>query len=73
MIEAQPSIHLYGTKAGGGFVPSFPEVVDELYFEVFGVIRDVERLKSIYELFAETLNQLCHIGSAYEDDPKLVL
>ena len=45
--------------------------VDELYFSVVGVIKDAERLKSLYYLFAEVLNQLCHIGSAYENDPQL--
>ncbi|HBO44212.1 MAG TPA: DUF3137 domain-containing protein, partial [Planctomycetaceae bacterium] len=51
----------------------FPEGVDELWFQVIGVITDIDRLKSLYYLFAETLNHLCHIGSAYEDDPKLEL
>jgi hypothetical protein len=44
-----------------------------LYLQVAGVVKDVDRLKLLYELFAETLNHLCHIGSAYEDDPKLAL
>ena len=33
-----------------------------------GVIRDVERLKSPYHLFAEILNGLCRIGSACQRD-----
>jgi hypothetical protein len=73
LIQAQPSIHLQVKDDEGGFSTSFPEGVDELYFHVVGVIKDVERLKSLYELFAETLNRLCHIGSAYENDPHLVL
>jgi hypothetical protein len=73
LIQAQPSIHLQVKDAEGWFGASFPEGVDELYFEVVGVIKDVERLKSLYELFAETLNHLCHIGSAYENDPNLAL
>lgn len=73
LIQAQPSIHLQVKDDEGGFGASFPEGVDELYFHVVGVIKDVERLKSLYELFAETLNRLCHIGSAYENDPHLVL
>jgi hypothetical protein len=32
-----------------------------------------ERLKQLYELFAETLDQLCAIGSAYERDPGVAL
>lgn len=73
MIEAQPAINLEVKDDEGWFGTSFPEGVDELYFQVVGVIKDVERLKALYELFAETLNHLCHIGSAYEDDPKLAL
>ncbi len=73
MIEAQPAIHLEVKDDEGWFGTNFPEGVDELYFQVVGVIKDVERLKALYELFAETLNHLCHIGSAYEDDPKLTL
>ena len=38
----------------GWFGTSFPEGVDELFFRVGGVIKDVERLKSLYDLFAET-------------------
>jgi hypothetical protein len=73
LIQAQPSIHLEVRDDEGWFGADFPEGVDELYFQVVGVIKDVERLKSLYELFAHVLHQLCHIGSAYEDDPKLVL
>lgn len=73
LIEMQPSIHLTVRDDEGWFGSKFPEGVDELCFQVVGVIKDIDRLKSLYYLFAETLNHLCHIGSAYEDDPKLVL
>jgi len=39
----------------GWFSTAFPKGVDELYFSVVGVIKDVERLKSLYYLFAEVL------------------
>jgi hypothetical protein len=42
--------------------------VDELHFQVVGVINDVERLKALNDLFAAVLNQLCKIGSAYKQD-----
>ncbi len=38
-----------------------------------GVIKDTERLKQLFDLFAEVLNHLCQIGSAYEDDPGMEL
>jgi hypothetical protein len=40
---------------------------------VVGVIKDVERLKALFELFSETLDQLCRIGSAYERAPDVKL
>ena len=73
LIQAQPSISLEVKDDEGWFSASFPEGVDELYFQVVGVVKDVERLKSLYELFAETLDHLSHIGSAYENDPHLAL
>jgi hypothetical protein len=50
---------------------SFPEGVSELYFERVGVIKDVERLKLLYELFSETLDELCRMDSACENDPQV--
>lgn len=43
------------------------------YFHVRGIIQDVDRLRRLFDLFGETLDQLCHIGSAYEDKPKVTL
>jgi len=73
LIERQPKIYLTVRDDEGWFKVRFPEGVDELYFWVPGVVKDIERLKSFYELFAEVLNHLCHIGSAYENDPGIVL
>lgn len=41
---------------------------ENLHFQAIGVIKDIEQLKLLFELFAETLNQLCAIGAAYEED-----
>lgn len=73
LIESQPSIYLTVKDDEGWFSTAFPEGVDELYFSVTGIIKDVDRLKALYELFAETLEQLCRIGSAYEHDPQVRL
>jgi hypothetical protein len=73
LISAQPAIHLSVKDDEGWFGAKFPEGVDELYFRVTGVIKDIERLKSLYELFAETLDHLCQIGSAYETTPGVEL
>lgn len=73
LIEVQPTITLQVKDDDGWLSTKFPENVDQLSFEVMGVIKDVERLKQLYELFAETLNHLCLIGSAYENDPQVRL
>jgi hypothetical protein len=69
LIEQQPKVQFTVRDDDGWFGTMFPEGVDELYFLVPGVVKDVERLKALYDLFAEVLNHLCHIGSAYEDEP----
>lgn len=51
----------------------YPEGVDQLCLQVPQLIRDLENLQALYELFSETLNHLCHIGSAYENDPDIKL
>lgn len=73
MIQAQPQIQFEVRDDEGWFAQRFPEHVDELVFTVYGVLKDINRLKMLFSLFAHTLNHLCHIGSAYEDDPGLRL
>lgn len=73
LLDLQPHIHLTVKDDEGWFSKSFPDGVDELHFQVGYVIKDVEQLKSLYELFAVTLNHLCQIGSAYESDPEVEL
>jgi hypothetical protein len=73
LIAAQKEIGLEVKDDEGWFGADFPEGVDELVFFEGGVITDVARLKQLYELFAEVLNHLCAIGSAYEQDPKVTL
>ncbi|MEM6264032.1 MAG: DUF3137 domain-containing protein [Bacteroidota bacterium] len=53
-------------------VADFREGISELYFETVQVITDLDKLRGLYDLFAEVLNHLCHLGSAYEDDPYLL-
>jgi hypothetical protein len=73
LIERQPRIHLSVRDDEGWFKTKFPEGVDELYFRETGIIKDIERLKALYDLFAEVLDHLCKIGSAYENDPGVAL
>ncbi len=69
LLLAQPKVRLEVKDSEGWFGPRFPEDVDELRFQVVGVIKDVERLKALFELFAAVLDRLCRIGSAYKQGP----
>jgi len=73
LIARQPEIHVTVKDDEGWFGPSFPDGVDELYYAVPGVIKDVERLKLLYALFGETLDQLCRMGSAYKEPPNVTI
>src|SRR5262249_12014908 len=64
MIQDQLQIRLEVKDSEGWFGPKFPEDVDELHFQVVGVIKEVERLRALFDLFAAVLDQLCRIGSA---------
>ena len=69
LLEAQKSIDFSVKDDEGWFGAKYPEGVDVLTFVVGGAISDIERLKSLFDLFAETLEELCRMGSAYERDP----
>lgn len=71
LIQLQPDIHLQVKDDEGWFKTKFPEGVDELYFEVVGIIKDKERLKNLFDLFALVLDELCRFGSAYETNPQV--
>jgi hypothetical protein len=73
LIGEQREIHFSVKDDEGWFGPTFPDGVDELYFAVPGVIKDIERLKRLYDLFGETLDHLCRIGSAYKQAPDVKL
>jgi hypothetical protein len=64
LISAQKDINFGVKDDEGWFGTKFPDGVDELHFVRTGIIKDVERLKLLYELFAETLDELCRIGAA---------
>lgn len=73
LIESQQSIQFSVKDSEGWFGQKFPDDVDELHFVVGGIIKDPARLKLLFDLFAETLDELCRIGSAYEAHPQVTL
>lgn len=73
LVQAQPRIMLNIVDDEGWFAGRFPEGVDQLHFVVVGIIKDLQVLRALFELYSEVLNQLCHMDSAYEDDLALHL
>ncbi|HEX4962267.1 MAG TPA: DUF3137 domain-containing protein [Thermoanaerobaculia bacterium] len=73
LIAEQPQIRLELKDDEGYFCHRFPDGVDELHFQVVGVIRDVERLKKLFDLFAEVLEEMHRLGFASNADPGVKL
>lgn len=69
LLASQPKIRLEVKDSEGWFGPKFPPDVDELHFQVIGVIRDVALLKGLFDLFTAVLDRLCLIGAAYRQEP----
>ena len=72
LIHRNPDISFTIKDDEGWFGETFPNGVDQLYFSA-RVIRDVNQLHDIFDLFATTLERLVKIDSAYEDDPNVHL
>jgi len=67
LIAAQPRIHFEVKDAHGIFARNFcaeklPEDLDVLEFSVHDTIKDKEHLRLLFDLFAETLDELCRMG-----------
>lgn len=73
LLMAQPDVHFEVQDDEGWLGPDYPANTDALNFLVKGTVTDVDRLKSLFELFSVTLDQLCVIGSAYETEPSIKL
>ena len=71
LLKQEPEAHMFVRDSGVWFQDEFPEGVDELVLEVEGEIADLTRLERMYAILAAALHTLCHVGSAYEDDPEL--
>lgn len=75
LLTKQPSVQFHVQEFDLNFWNGreFPQGVNELYFDDSGIIMDMDRLKSLYDLFSETLDELCRIGSASNNDPGVKL
>lgn len=69
LIQRQRNIRLQIVPVSRGlFQPAPSAEASVLYFKARGVIKDLERLKLLYDLFAATLNQLCLMESSYANE-----
>lgn len=70
LISYQPKIQFELRREAPLFIkPKFPKDVNELYYQVSGILKDIDQLHDLFELFSHSLDHLCAIGTAYEDDP----
>ncbi len=72
LLAAQKRITL-SVEDHEGWFTKFPADTDELRVVVHGHLKDLERLRALYNLFAVALDQLCAIGAAYEKAPSFKL
>jgi hypothetical protein len=73
LLERQEDVHLEVKDHEGWFGKKYPPATDLLECRLDGLVTDKQRLKDAFELFGRTLDRLCQIGSAYEDDPGVEL
>ena len=52
---------------------NYPQKTDLITYKTYGLIKDIVKLKQLFFLFSEILDQLCKIGSAYKDHPGVKL
>ena len=73
LIQHQPAICFEVKGDEGWFGSRFPDGVDELHFQCYGILRDEALLKNLFEMFSIALQRLVQIDSAYEIDPNVKL
>ncbi|MFP2995660.1 hypothetical protein ABN763_07100 [Spongiivirga sp. MCCC 1A20706] len=73
LFEMIPKVSVSIRKDEGWFGKKYPDGVNVLYFEQAGILKNKETLKLLFQLFAEILDRLVAIDSAYESDPKMRL
>jgi hypothetical protein len=57
----------------GWFQATYPPDADLLYYQVQGVLRDLDQLLGLVDLFAVCLDRLDQIGAAVRDDPGVAI
>jgi len=62
LIDLQPKVHFQIKPDDGFFSRKYPVGTERLYFRNLGVIKDLDRLKNLYNLFFATLEGLNQLG-----------
>lgn len=73
LIEKQSRILLEIKENEGRFGPKFNDNDSELYFVVIGIIKDIDRLKNLFNLFVLIINELEIIGITLNQTPEVRL
>ncbi len=73
LIRYQPNISLEIKDDEGWFGGSFPDGVDELYFECYGIVTDESLLRNLFDMFCLTLQRLVEIDSGSDSKPNVQL
>jgi hypothetical protein len=73
LIEKQSRILLEIKDNEGRFGPKFKDKESELYFVVIGVIKDKEKLKNLFELFVQILDEFEMMGITIHQAPEVKL
>ena len=73
LINIQSDILFEVKDDNGWFGHSFPDGVDEVYFERMYVMKNIDELKKLFELFSLTLERLVEMDTAYKSNPQIRL
>jgi hypothetical protein len=73
LIEKQSRILLEIKDNEGRFGPKFLENEGEIYFVVIGVIKDIERIKNLFQLFVKIIDELEAMGITINQAPEVKL
>lgn len=73
LLHYQPDVRFEVRDNLGRFWETLPESVDVLYFQVEGVVTDLNLLKGLFYLFIETLRELYKLGTVSKMDPGVKL
>ncbi len=75
ILSSEPALEFRIVDDEGWFGTKYPKDTDSdsLFVSTGGEIKDIQRLKKLFDLFAETLEEMCRIGVAYHQSPNLEL